>query len=96
MVGLRIQENILVVFSKRVLVAIRERPRLEGSFHYITLMYCNEILLNNSSIIACYSQGHNRCSHCSGISGRLRNSVDFHCRRCLDGDSVQAVLLREV
>ena len=31
-----------------------------------------------------------------GISGRLRYDADFHCRRCLDGDSAQVVLLSEV
>ena len=33
-------------------------------------------------------------THTSGVS-MLRNIVNFHCRICLDGVSVQAVLLRE-
>ena len=32
----------------------------------------------------------------SGISGRLGYVADFHCRRCLDGDSAPVVLLSEV
>ena len=33
---------------------------------------------------------------CSGISGKLKSNVDFHCRRCLEGNHVQSVLLKEV
>ena len=35
---------------------------------------------------------------CSGISGKLKSSVDFYCRRCLEGENglFQSVLLKEV
>ena len=35
---------------------------------------------------------------CSGISGKLKSNVDFHCRRCLEGENglFQSVLLKEV
>ena len=32
----------------------------------------------------------------SGISGKLKINVDFHCRRYLEGNHVQSVLLKEV
>ena len=41
----------------------------------------------------CHKWIHKRCS---GISGRLGYVANFHCRRCLDGDSATAVLLSEV
>ena len=46
---------------------------------------------NSIKCVACHKWIHKRCS---GISGRLGYVADFHCRRCLDGDSV--VLLSEV
>ena len=42
--------------------------------------------------IACNKWIHKKCS---GISGRLGYVADFHCKRCLDGDSAPAVLLSE-
>ena len=33
---------------------------------------------------------------CSGISGKLKSYVDFHCKRCLEGGPDQARLLRDV
>ena len=39
--------------------------------------------------VECQRWAHKRCC---GFSGRIRNNVDFHCKRCLS----QAVLLREV
>ena len=33
---------------------------------------------------------------CSGISGKLKNNIDFHCERCLKDSFVLSVLLREV
>ena len=43
--------------------------------------------------VACHRWVHKRCS---GISSRLGYVADFHCRRCLDGDSAQVMLLSEV
>ena len=43
--------------------------------------------------VACHKRIHKRCS---GISGRLRYVADLRCRRCLNGDSAQVVLLSEV
>ena len=45
---------------------------------------CNSIIS-----VACHRWFHERCS---GISGKLSNNVDFHCRIC----SVQKVVLRKV
>ena len=35
---------------------------------------------------------------CSGISRKLKSNVDFHCRRCLEGENglFHSVLLKEV
>ena len=35
---------------------------------------------------------------CSDFSGKLESNVDFHCRRCLEGENglFQSVLLKEV
>ena len=43
----------------------------------------------------CLRWVHKRCS---GISGKLKSNVDFHCRRCLEGENglFQSVLLKEV
>jgi hypothetical protein len=42
----------------------------------------------------------NRWVHkrCSGISGKLKSNVDFHCKRCVEGENglLQSVLLKEV
>ena len=55
---------------------------------------CREGVGDNSiKCVACHKWVHKRCS---GISGRLRCDADFHCKRCMDGDSAQVVLLSEV
>ena len=43
----------------------------------------------------CLRWVHKRCS---GISGKLKSNVDFHCRRCLEGEHglFQSVLVKEV
>ena len=43
----------------------------------------------------CLRWVHKRCS---GISGKLKSNVDYHCRRCLEGENglFQSVLLKEV
>ena len=33
---------------------------------------------------------------CSGISGKSKSNAEFQCRRCLEGNHVQSVLLKEV
>ena len=45
--------------------------------------------------VECLRWVHKRCS---GISGKLKSNVDFHCRRCLEGENglFQSVLLKEV
>ena len=51
---------------------------------------------NNSILcVKCRKWDHKRCS---GISGKLKSNVDFHCRRCLEGENglFQSVLLKEV
>ena len=45
---------------------------------------------NSICCLECRRWVHRRCS---GISGELKSNVDFHCRRCLEG---QSVLLKEV
>ena len=55
---------------------------------------CREGVGDNSiKCVACHKWVHKRCS---GISSRLRYDADFRCRRCMDGDSAQVVLLSEV
>ena len=36
------------------------------------------------------------CKKCSGISGKLKNIIVFHCKRCLEGSPDQSDLLRGV
>ena len=36
---------------------------------------------------------HKKCSY---ISGKLKDNIDFHCKRCLEGSPDQSVLLRKV
>ena len=47
----------------------------------------------NSILCQCLRWVHKRCS---GISGRLKSNADFHYRRCLEGNHVKPVLLKEV
>ena len=55
---------------------------------------CRKRVGNNSILcIECFRRVHKRCS---GILGKLKSNVDFHCRRCLKGNHVQSVLLKEV
>ena len=55
---------------------------------------CREFRATQSNVY-CLRWVHKRCS---GISGRLKSNVDFHCRRCLEGENglFQSVLLKEV
>ena len=50
---------------------------------------------NSIFCMECRRWVHKRCS---GISGKLRSNVDYHCRRCLEGENglFQSVLLKEV
>ena len=41
----------------------------------------------------CHSWVHKKCN---GISGKLKNNIDFHCKRCLESSPDQTVLLKEV
>ena len=57
---------------------------------------CRKWVGNNSILcVKCLKWVHKRCS---GISGKLKSIVDFHCRRCLEGENglFQSVLLKEV
>ena len=51
---------------------------------------CRNRVGDNS--IFCVEWVHTRCS---GILGKLKSNVDFHCRRCLEGENglFQSVLL---
>ena len=50
---------------------------------------------NSIRCVECLRWVHKRCS---GISGKLKSNVDFHYRRCLEGEHglFQSVLLKEV
>ena len=55
----------------------RVRLRIQENF-----LVCRKGVGNNSVLcVECQRWVHKRCS---GISGRLRNNVDFHYRRCLN------------
>ena len=57
---------------------------------------CRKGVASNSiRCVECLRWVHKRCS---GISGKLKSNVDFHCRRCLEGENglCQTVLLKEV
>ena len=57
---------------------------------------CRKGVGDNSILcVECRGWVHKRCS---GISGKLKSNVDFHCRRCLEGENglFQSVLLKEV
>ena len=54
---------------------------------------CRKGVIDNSILcVECLRWVHKRCS---GISGKLKSNVDFHCR-CLERNHVQSVLLKEV
>ena len=59
------------------------------------MMFAGSCEQLNPLCIECLRWVHTRCS---GISGKLKSNVDFHCRRCLEGKNVlfQSVLLKEV
>ena len=42
-----------------------------------------ELATTRIFFVECRRWVHKRCS---GISGKLNSSVDFHCRRCLEGE----------
>ena len=47
-----------------------------------------------SNSILCVEWVHEKCS---GTSGKLKNNMDFHCQRCLEGSpDHQSILLRDV
>ena len=48
---------------------------------------------NSIQCVECLRWVHKRCS---GISGKLKSNVDFHCKRCLEGENglFQSVLLK--
>ena len=48
---------------------------------------------NSILCIECLRWVHKRCS---GISGKLKSNVDFHCRRCFEESPVETVSQREV
>ena len=57
---------------------------------------CRKRVGKNSILcVKCHKWVNKRCS---GISGKLKSNVDFHCRRCLEGENglFQSVLLKEV
>ena len=57
---------------------------------------CRKGVDDNSILcVECLRWVHKRCN---GISGKLKNNVDFHCRRCLEGEHgiFQSILLKEV
>ena len=57
---------------------------------------CRKGVGDNSILcVECLRWVHKRYS---GISGKLKSNVDFHCRRCLEGENslFQSVLLKEV
>ena len=60
-------------------------------------MWCLQKGVGDNSIfcVECSRWVHKKCS---GISGKLKSNVDFHCRRCLEGENglFQSVLLKEV
>ena len=57
---------------------------------------CRKGVSDNSILcVECHRWVHKRCS---GISGKLKSNVEFHCRRCLEGEHglFQSVLLKVV
>ena len=62
----------------------------------------NLFRLKREPIPLYHSDGH-RChrwvyKRCSGIAGKLKSNVDFHCRRCVEGENglFQSVLVKEI
>ena len=46
---------------------------------------CRKGVGDNSILcVKCLKWVHKRCS---GISGKLKSNVDFHCRRCMEGEN---------
>ena len=54
---------------------------------------CRKGVASNSILcVECLRWVHKGCS---GIKGRLKSSVDFHCRRCLEESPVETVYCRK-
>ena len=89
--GLRVNAGMTKVMRYQV-----SKDQAENSGKPPCGVYRKSVRENSILCLACHRWVHKSHKRCSGISGRLRNNVDSNCRRCLDGDSVQAVELREV
>ena len=86
--GLRVNIGKTKVIGCQVRVG---QLRSQESIH---VAYAGKVLGDKSiKCVACHKWIHKKCS---GISGRLGYVADFHCKRCLDGDSAPVVLLSEV
>ena len=48
---------------------------------------------NSILCMECHSWVHKKCT--SGISGKLKNNIDFDCKRCFEDSPDQSVLLRD-
>ena len=71
------------------------RFQSEDSGEYPCSVFRKGVASNSIRCAECLSWVHKRCS---GISGKLKSTTDFHCSRCLEGenDLFQSVLLEEV
>ena len=71
------------------------RVQSEDSGKHFCGVYRKGVGDNSIRCVECLRWVHKRCS---GISGKLKSNVDFHCRRCLEGEHglFQSVLGKEV
>ena len=79
----------------KVMQCLVSRFQSEDSGEHPCGVCRKEVGVNAILCMECLRRIHKRCS---GISGKLKSNVDFHCRRCLEGENglFQSVLLKEV
>ena len=88
--SLRVNAGKTKVMQRRV-----NRFQSEDSGEYPCGVCKKGVSDNSIWCVECLKWVHKRCS---GISGKLKSSNDFNCRRCLEGENglFQSVLLKEV
>ena len=66
------------------------KGQVEASGRYLCSVQRKGVRSNSILCVVCHSWVHKKCS---GISGKLKNIIDFHSKRCLEGSPDRSVLL---
>ena len=93
--GMEAKGLIVNAGNKKVMQCRVSRFQSEDSGEHPCGVRRKGVSKNSILCLKCLKWVHQRCS---GISGKLKSNVDFHCRRCLEGENglCQSVLLKEV